>query len=101
MRYLASSDTIVAGPGRMQLTLPSVGKDEQDVCVIAYPALDKPVAEKSWAINKKSGQSSSSVLVFDKEATVRTLIYRVNTPFKTTAKLWVKKGGKEELLRQS
>ena len=84
----------------MQLTLPSVGKDEQDVCVIAYPALDKPVAEKSWAINKKSGQSSSSVLVFDKEATVRTLIYRVNTPFKTTAKLWVKKGGKEELLRQ-
>ena len=100
MRYLASSDTIVAGPGRMQLTLPSVGKDEQDVCVIAYPALDKPVAEKSWAINKKSGQSSSSVLVFDKEATVRTLIYRVNTPFKTTAKLWGKKGGKEELLRQ-
>ena len=100
MRYLASSDTIVAGPGRMQLTLPSVGKDEQDVCVIAYPALDKPVAEKSWAINKKSRQSSSSVLVFDKEATVRTLIYRVNTPFKTTAKLWVKKGGKEELLRQ-
>lgn len=100
MRYLASSDTIVAGPGRMQLTLPSVGKDEQDVCVIAYPALDKPVAEKSWAINKKSGQSSSSVLVFDKEATVRTLIYRINTPFKTTAKLWVKKGGKEELLRQ-
>lgn len=100
MRYLASSDTIVAGPGRMQLTLPSVGKDEQDVCVIAYPALDKPVAEKSWEINKKSGQSSSSVLVFDKEATVRTLIYRVNTPFKTTAKLWVKKGGKEELLRQ-
>ncbi|EKN12266.1 hypothetical protein HMPREF1076_03431 [Parabacteroides goldsteinii CL02T12C30] len=100
MRYLASSDTIVAGPGRMQLALPSVGKDEQDVCVIAYPALDKPVAEKSWAINKKSGQSSSSVLVFDKEATVRTLIYRVNTPFKTTAKLWVKKGGKEELLRQ-
>lgn len=100
MRYLASSDTIVAGPGRMQLTLPSVGKDEQDVCVIAYPALDKPVEEKSWAINKKSGQSSSSVLVFDKEATVRTLIYRVNTPFKTTAKLWVKKGGKEELLRQ-
>ncbi len=100
MRYLASSDTIVAGPGRMQLTLPSVGKDEQDVCVIAYPALDKPVAEKSWAINKKSGQSSSSVLVFDKEATVRTLIYRVNTPFKTTAKLWVKKGGKDELLRQ-
>ena len=100
MRYLASSDTIVAGPGCMQLTLPSVGKDEQDVCVIAYPALDKPVAEKSWAINKKSGQSSSSVLVFDKEATVRTLIYRVNTPFKTTAKLWVKKGGKEELLRQ-
>ena len=100
MRYLASSDTIVAGPGRMQLTLPSVGKDEQDVCVIAYPALDKPVAEKSWAINKKSGQSSSSVLVFDKEATVRTLIYRVNTPFKTTAKPWVKKGGKEELLRQ-
>ena len=100
MRYLASSDTIVAGPGCMQLTLPSVGQDEQDVCVIAYPALDKPVAEKSWAINKKSGQSSSSVLVFDKEATVRTLIYRVNTPFKTTAKLWVKKGGKEELLRQ-
>lgn len=100
MRYLASSDTIVAGPGRMQLTLPSVGKGEQDVCVIAYPASDKPVAEKSWAINKKSGQSSSSVLVFDKEATVRTLIYRVNTPFKTTAKLWVKKGGKEELLRQ-
>lgn len=100
MRYLASSDTIVAGPGRMQLTLPSVGKDEQDVCVIAYPALDKPVAEKSWAINKKSGQSSSSVLVFDKEATVRTLIYQVNTPFKTTAKLWVKKEGKEELLRQ-
>ena len=100
MRYLASSDTIVAGPGCMQLTLPSVGKDEQDVSVIAYPALDKPVAEKSWAINKKSGQSSSSVLVFDKEATVRTLIYRVNTPFKTTAKLWVKKGGKEELLRQ-
>lgn len=100
MRYLASSDTIVAGPGRMQLALPSVGKDEQDVCVIAYPALDKPVAEKSWAINKKSGQSSSSVLVFDKEATVRTLIYRVNTPFKTTVKLWVKKEGKEELLRQ-
>lgn len=100
MRYLASSDTIVAGPGRMQLTLPSVGKDEQDVCVIAYPASDRPVTGKSWAINKKSGQSSSSVLVFDKEATVRTLIYQVNTPFKTTAKLWVKKGGKEELLRQ-
>ena len=100
MRYLTSADTIVTGPKRMQLVLPSVGKDEQDVCVIAYPSPGKAVAEKSWTINKKSGQPASSVLIFDGEETIRTLIYQANTPFKTTAKLWVKKGGQEKLVRQ-
>ena len=100
MRYLTSADTIVTGPKRMQLVLPSVGKDEQDVCVIAYPSSGKAVTEKSWTINKKSGQQTSSVLIFDGEETIRTLIYQANTPFKTTAKLWVKKGGQEKLVRQ-
>lgn len=100
MRYLTSADTIVTGPKRMQLVLPSVGKDEQDVCVIAYPSSGKAVTEKSWIINKKSGQQTSSVLIFDGEETIRTLIYQANTPFKTTAKLWVKKGGQEKLVRQ-
>lgn len=100
MRYLTSSDTIVSGPKRMQLTLPSVGKDEEEVCVIAYPASEKPTIEKSWTITKKSGQASSSELNLGKDETVRTLVYQVNTPFKTSAKLWVKKDGKEELVRQ-
>lgn len=100
MRYLTSADTVVAGPQSVQLVLPTVGKDEQEVCVIAYPASDKPVTEKNWKINKKSGQSLSSVLIFNKAETIRTLIYQANTPFKTTAKLWVKKGGKEYLVRQ-
>lgn len=100
MRYLTSSEMTVTGPKRMKITLPSVGKDEQDVCVIAYPAPDKPSVLKSWTIQKKSGQPSSSDLILDKEETIRSLTYQINTPIKTTAKLWVNKAGKEELVRQ-
>lgn len=53
MRYLTSSDTIVSGPKRMQLTLPSVGKDEEEVCVIAYPASEKPTIEKKLDYNEE------------------------------------------------
>lgn len=100
MRYLASTETVVTGPKKIQLTLPKVGEDGQDVCVIAYPSPAKPEAEKSWTIHKKHGQSSSTVMTFDSEKTIRSLTYRVNTPFKTTAKLWVKRGGQEELVRE-
>lgn len=100
MRYLASVDTVVAGPQHKPFVLPSVGKDPQDVCVIAYSSPGKPAMEKSWAVRKKSGQALSSVLLLDKEATIRTLTYQINTPFKTNAKLWVKKEGQEELVKQ-
>lgn len=100
MRYLASTETVVTGPKKIQLTLPKVGEDGQDVCVIAYPSPGKPEAEKSWTIHKKHGQSLSTVMTFDSGKTIRSLTYRVNTPFKTTAKLWVKRGGQEELVRE-
>lgn len=100
MRYLTSADTVVSGPKYMQLTLPSVGKEEQEVCVIAYPASAEPTVEKSWPVRKKSGQASSTVLFFNKKETIRSLLFRVKTPFKTAAKLWAKKGGQEELVRE-
>lgn len=100
MRYLASTETVVTGPKKIQLTLPKVGEEGQDVRIIAYPSPGKPAAEKSWTIQKKHGQSSSTVMTFDSEKTIRSLTYQVNTPFKTTAKLWVKRGGQEELVRE-
>lgn len=100
MRYLASSDTMIVGPKQIELTLPEIGKEQQDVCVIAYPAPEKPAVEKSWTIAKKNGQPSVSELNLGQKAVIRSLTFQINNPFRTDAKLWMKKDGRDELVRQ-
>ena len=47
MRNLVSMEMEISGPGRKVLDLPKLGKDMQDVRVIAYPAFRKEEYQKS------------------------------------------------------
>lgn len=93
MRYLSASEVKVQGPQTLTVQLPSMGEEAQDVRVIAYPDVVKPVSEKSWKLVKQSGKELVSELAFDKETTVRSFTFVTQTPIRTDAELFVKENG--------
>ncbi|MDR0845736.1 MAG: glycoside hydrolase family 2 [Tannerella sp.] len=102
MRYLASSDVTVKGGKPVKIKLPEVGKDAQDVCVIAYPAQhnDPSVVEKKWTVHKKNGQILTEELKLSQPAVIRSFTYTTHTPIKTDAELFVKDGDSYRSLKK-
>ncbi|HCC51855.1 MAG TPA: glycoside hydrolase family 2 [Porphyromonadaceae bacterium] len=98
MRYLASSEIKVKGPQKATgIKLPEVAKDAmEDVKIIAYPVPGngQPVTEKSWKLQKKSGEALTLDMSLGKPAPIRTFIFKTETPDRiiAEAELLVKDG---------
>ena len=91
MRYLASVKDTVMGPKALKLKLPEVGKDAQDVKVLAYPLQTEGATLKTQGNLLKDS-------IFDlksgKELTIRSLtVTPVKSSCKTNAELFVKLNG--------
>ncbi|MDR2137944.1 MAG: glycoside hydrolase family 2 [Tannerella sp.] len=101
MRYLASADVTVkkTGAGPIRVKLPDMGKDAQEVRVIAYPAPGDCI-QKTWNIQKKDGQALTVDLTLPQPAAIRTFTYITQTPVKTDAELFVKEGDKYRSLKK-
>jgi hypothetical protein len=90
MRYLASRTIQVKGPIKLHQQLPSVGKDAQDVKVLAYPTLSSDCSFMSRADMSKAYEID---LVSTKPSVVRSLtIQTVMKSCKTDAEFFVKEG---------
>lgn len=100
MRYLASAELEIEGPGRRMIRLPSVGNEAQDVRVIAYPASKEKAYEKKWNLNKEDGRDLTADLQLDKEVIIRSLVFRVNEQIRTSAELWVKEKGELKRVKE-
>ncbi len=98
MRYLASSEIKVKGPQKATgIKLPEVAKDAmEDVKIIAYPVPGngQSVTEKSWKLQKKSGEALTLDMSLGKPAPIRTFIFKTETPDRiiAEAELLVKDG---------
>jgi len=99
MRYLASADLPLKGPQHAKVKLPDVGKNAQDVKVIAYPAPDNGHTQKTWDIQKKN-EPLTVDLTFAKPVVVRSFTYHTQTPIKTSGELFVKEGNSYRSLKK-
>lgn len=91
MRYLATVNDTIQGPLKFNAKLPSLGKDGQDVKVLAYPLIE-PDALFTTAQNP--AKDKVITLKSDKEATVRSLTLYPAKPGSATAEIAVQKDGK-------
>lgn len=86
MRYLAASQTTVSGGKLIELDLPEIPGDAQDVKVLAFPTLPTYSPFKWEKKNEKTIDFVSS-----KEAIVRSLTLEIKPqPFRTRATFYVK-----------
>lgn len=99
MRNLVSMEMEISGPGRKVLDLPKLGKDMQDVRVIAYPAFRKEEYQKSWVLDKKENASLAADLKLEQRSMIRSISFEVNTPVKTHGTLYVKEQNSYKLLK--
>ena len=92
MRYLASSRTEVQGPSYYHAALPEVGRDAQDVKVLAYPDIRQGC---TFVPLQKLDSASVIDLVSPSPAIVRSVtIQTVHAPHRTDAELFVKENGR-------
>jgi hypothetical protein len=91
MRYLTSRQIKISGARKFVGKLPYMGKDAQDVKVVAYPAVEQTC---SFVPRQKLSDAYSIDLVSSVPAVVRSLtIQTVHTPHSTDAELFVKENG--------
>ena len=89
MRYLAAVNETVQGPARFKAKLPSLGKDAQDVKVLAYPAKD--VNTKTIVADKV--QKLTTVTLSGMETiTARSLVLHLSDEGECDMELAVRKG---------
>ena len=89
MRYLAAVNKTVHGPARFKAKLPSLGKDAQDVKVLAYPAKD--VNAKTIVADKV--QKLTTVTLSGMETiTARSLVLHLSDEGECDMELAVRKG---------
>lgn len=100
MRYLASSQVTVKGGQQLNMALPEVGKDAEDVKVIAFPVPGNKAVEKNWEIKKTNGEPATVNMALPNGATARSLSVQVNTPIRTEAELYVKENNEYKLLKK-
>ena len=86
MRYLAAAQTTVSGGKLIDLDLPEIPGDAQDVKVLAFPTLS---ASSSFKWEKKNEKTID--FVSPKEAVARSLMLEIKPqPFRTNATFYVK-----------
>ena len=91
MRYLACVKDTLVGPLDFKRRLPDVGKDAQDVKVLAYP-LKAPAAE--FSVLEDLTKATSIHLRSEQAVKVRSLVIRpVQKTFNTEAELFVNENG--------
>ena len=91
MRYLACVKDTLVGPLDLKRRLPDVGKDAQDVKVLAYP-LKAPAAE--FSVLEDLTKATSIHLRSEQAVKVRSLVIRpVQKTFNTEAELFVNENG--------
>lgn len=100
MRHIVSSDTIVEGPGMMNITLPAIENACQDEAVIAYPVFDSEAFSRTWTLRKTEGKPLVASMKLDKPETLRSLVVEVDKPIRTEAVLKARINGNLEELRR-
>lgn len=100
MRYLASSEIRVKGPQKLNTSLPAVGKDAQDVKVLAYPDRTINLFERTWKLRKENGKPSVLDMQIPEDKTIRNISLKTHTPIKTKARIFVKEGNDYRLLKE-
>ena len=89
MRYLAAVNETVHGPARFKAKLPSLGKDAQDVKVLAYPAKD--VNAKTIVADKVQKQTTVTLSGME-TITARSLVLHLSDEGECDMELAVRKG---------
>ena len=98
MRYLAQQHVRVKGNGMIQsLTLPVVGKDAQDVCVVAVP--DVPHKSFVCEVDKEPGVRESKDIHLDEPMTLRSVLFETPAYLLVDATLEAKVNGEYKVLR--
>lgn len=97
MRYLAESRTKVEGGKTLKLQLPEIGKEAQDVKVLAFPDLE---TESPLKTQQTIGSSKTLDFHSDKPATLRSITFTCKgQSFLNTAGVYAKIDGKYVHLR--
>jgi hypothetical protein len=95
MRYLDSRQIAVTGGTHQVITLPDMGADAQDVCVIAYPAPEHAGYTGEWTFVKQEGMPLQATMTLPQPTTVRSMAVTVNTPMRAEAAIKVRNGSGE------
>lgn len=97
MRYLAQSTTKVVGGKLLTLKLPEIGKEAQDVKVLAFPDLETTTTLKP---TQAIGTSKTLDFHSDKPTTVRSITFECNgKTFLNSAALYAKVDGQYKHIR--
>ncbi len=89
MRYLTAVNDTIEGPMKFNAKLPELGKDGQDVKVIAYPLIE---GTAKFTTAQKVAAEKEITLKSDKDAIVRSLTLRPIKAGAATAELAVREG---------
>ena len=95
MRYLAAVNDTVQGPINYQSALPSLGKDGQDVKVLAYPLIK---AEAKFTTTQNILEEKEIIFKSDKPAVARSLVLHPARGGRANMQISVKKGNEWELI---
>ena len=97
MRYLAESRTSVTGGKLLKIKLPEVGKEAEDVKVLAFPDLETPTSFKA---QQEIGSAKTIDFHCDKPATVRSITFECKgNTFLNTAALYAKIDNEYKFIR--
>ena len=95
MRYLAAVNDTVQGPIKYHSTLPSLGKDGQDVKVLAYPLVKSPV---TFTTNQQIVEEKEIILKSNKSAIARSLVLYPIRGGRADMQIAVKRGNEWEII---
>ena len=97
MRYLAESRTKVVGGKTLKIQLPEIGKEAQDVKVLAFPDLE---IASTFKAQQPVGSAKTLDFHSDKAATVRSVTFTCKKQmFLNSATLYAKEGNDYKFVR--
>ena len=95
MRYLGAVNDTVQGPVKYHAALPSLGKDGQDVKVLAYPLIK---AEAKFTTAQNILEEKEIIFKSDKPAVARSLVLHPARSGRANMQISVKKGNEWEII---
>ena len=98
MRYLAQQHISAEGNGKLQhISLPEVGKNAKDVCVVAIPV--RPYRSHTFQMQKDPGVSFTQDVHLQEPVTLRSVLFETQTHLLVDATIEAKVGGEFRTLR--